>query len=329
MKNQRVKNQQTKNTNLSLSTTDNNHFNLFPITTHDKKIRRVGIELELAGLAPQVILNTLKDIYGGTIEEVSPFKFYLNNSQLGKFTVELDAKYLQDFGNYISQSEQPNTLKNTSLTIAQKVSETFVPWELITSPLYMTDINKLKPAINALRAKGGLGTKHSLQYAFGVHFNPELPSLNAATLLNYMRAFVCLYDWLEEKEDVDIARKITPFINHYSKEYCQLITDITYQPTMAQLITDYITFNPTRNKALDMLPLFKFIDEGCIDNLDDKALINARPTLHYRLPNCEMDNPNWSLTESWMRWCQVELLANSPKTLAKRCESYLESYLKS
>ena len=100
---------------------------------------------------------------------------------------------------------------------------------------------------------------------------------------------------------------------------------MAYKPTMAQLITDYITFNPTRNKALDMLPLFKFIDEGCIENLDDKALINARPTLHYRLPNCEIDNPNWSLTESWMRWCQVELLANSPKTLAKQCESYQAS----
>jgi hypothetical protein len=41
----------------------------------------------------------------------------------------------------------------------------------------------------------------------------------------------------------------------------------------------------------------------------DDPKIKARPTFHYRLPNCHIEDPDWSLAGEWNTWCVVERLA--------------------
>jgi hypothetical protein len=53
------------------------------------------------------------------------------------------------------------------------------------------------------------------------------------------------------------------------------------------------------------------------------ALVKARPTFHYRLPNCDIDNPAWGIYLSWNRWCQVEELAADSDRLRDVCLAYV------
>lgn len=50
----------------------------------------------------------------------------------------------------------------------------------------------------------------------------------------------------------DMARRLTPYIDPFDKEYIERILDPAYVPTMRQLIDDYLDYNPTRNRALDL-----------------------------------------------------------------------------
>ena len=61
----------------------------------------------------------------------------------------------------------------------------------------------------------------------------------------------------------------------------------------------------------------------------DDTRVNARPTFHYRLPNCEIERGDWHLSDSWNLWCVVEALANDAGQLdelshqCRRFESHL------
>ena len=34
--------------------------------------------------------------------------------------------------------------------------------------------------------------------------------------------------------------------------------------------------------------------------------VSARPAYHYRLPDCRLDDPEWSLAWEWNKWALVE-----------------------
>jgi hypothetical protein len=94
---------------------------------------------------------------------------------------------------------------------------------------------------------------------------------------------------------------------------------------METLIDDYLIYNPTRNRELDMLPLFAWIDEERVrDAVADKR-INPRPTFHYRLPDARVDRPDWTVTTEWNRWCVVERLSARPEKLAAMAQAYWEN----
>ena len=84
-------------------------------------------------------------------------------------------------------------------------------------------------------------------------------------------------------------------------------------PSLEELIDDYLEFNPTRNRSLDMLPLFQYLDKERIDAVIDDERVKPRPTFHYRLPNCDIDDPGWNLDNSLDTWLQVEQLAFDKK----------------
>ena len=88
------------------------------------------------------------------------------------------------------------------------------------------------------------------------------------------------------------------------------------------LIDDYLKDNPTRNRVLDMLPLFMFLDKDRVEAAVEDSLVRPRPTLHYRLPNSEVDEPDWSLSLAWNDWMQVEALANDAARLDRWCYRY-------
>ena len=86
----------------------------------------------------------------------------------------------------------------------------------------------LSPMVKALRDIGAVGTQESLVAAYGVHINTELPKLDVDTVYHYLRAFCILQWWLVEENNVDPARKLSPYIQLFNEDYIkQLLTNKT------------------------------------------------------------------------------------------------------
>ncbi len=283
----------------------------------------MGIEIELAGVGPEIMSALIQRLFGGRIAEKTRFELEVTATEFGDFNLELDSSYLKALAEEEAQKQgSVSQLETISADLLARASELLVPWEIVSPPIAFEDAARLTGLVERLRSRGALGTRHALHFAFGVHLNPELPDLEAATIVNYLRAYFCLYDWIAAREQIDLARKLTPYIRHFDKDYVQRVIDPKYQPTQTQLIDDYLQHNPTRNRSMDMLPLFAHLDEARVRAVVDDARIKARPTFHYRLPNCDIDNPDWNLDQPWMLWLEVEKLSNDADRLRMFCQEY-------
>jgi hypothetical protein len=221
-----------------------------------------------------------------------------------------------------SISTAEDGIEKLSVSLLGLATEQLVPWEIVTAPLPFARYGRLLPLVARLRNAGAKGTRYALRYAFGLHLNPEVPDFRATTLLSHLRAYVCLYDWIVHHEQTDFARRLTPHIQHYDKGYIQRLLEPDYAPTLGALMDDYLRYNPTRNRSLDMLPLFAYLDEERVWRVVDDPRIKPRPTFHYRLPNCDIDNPAWNIDKPLALWLQVEALAADPVRLRHACAAY-------
>lgn len=292
----------------------------------DSNERQVGVELEFSGCEPEQILECITNCFGGNINKNSIFNYQVTQTSVGDFTLELDAQILQKIVTPNNKETSDETDVNYVETLLKYAAESLVPWEIVTPPITTSRLSELNALIACLRKKGALGTRSAARYAFGLHLNPDLPDLNADTLVRYMQAYLCLYDWIYANEEIDVVRKITPYINHFDKDYILKVVDTQYQPDLDTFIEDYLAHNPTRNRSLDLLPLIAHIDEKWVAQHKEKTLIKTRPTFHYRLPNCDIDNPEWNLAHPWSLWLKVEQLANNKQALATFVEEFREDY---
>jgi len=289
----------------------------------DGGTRRIGVELELIGLELAKLSGIVVEHLHGEVRERSRYEHIVTGDAHGNWKVELDFAYLKDKGR--SPSVDDGLMSNID-TVAEELLRTsavqFVPYEIVSPPLPMDELEGVEVLINKLREAGAQGTKAGVAYAFGMQFNPELPDTSAATIVRYLKAFLCLFDWLKERAVVDWTRRLTVYTDPFPRTYVRTVIDPNYQPSLDVLIDDYLAANPTRNRALDMLPLFKHLDEKRVIAVVDDPRVKSRPTLHYRLPNCEVDDPNWGLHCAWNDWLQVEHLAAEPERLAQACRKY-------
>jgi hypothetical protein len=289
----------------------------------DGALRRAGFELELAGLGVTEVAEVVKRTLGGEIDEKNPFLADVLGTRLGDFSVCVDAELLTS-ERYVELLESLGidlepVLKQKVDTWIGRVAGLVVPTEIVTPPLPIDRIVELETLREALRLADAEGTRASLRYAFGLHINIEAPDLEASTLAAVLKSFVLLYEQIVTAGEIDISRRVTPYIEPFGDDYVRLLHDPTYWPHTDQLIADYLRFNPTRNRPLDMLPIFAEIDRDAVERAapeDERSLISARPAFHYRLPNCMVDEPRWTLALEWNRWVEVERLAADPRRLA-------------
>ncbi len=295
--------------------------------------RSVGFEIEFAAQDCVAIARKVADLFGGNLEKENPHYYKIRNSRLGDFSVQLDTQIAHPENsdkNQISESELEHFLKYEALQtlceIIGDLGKAVVPYEVITPPIPVDRLADLNTLIGGLIDLGVEGTDESLFYAFGVHINPEAPSLKVDSILAHLRAFVLLSDWLQEKIQVNITRKISPYINAFPRSYCVKILDAGYRPSMEEFIDDYLADNPTRNRELDLLPLLTHIDRERVQSQLDDTLTSARPTYHYRLPDCRLNDPGWSLSKEWNLWVEVEKLAANEDSLQTLSLKYIDLF---
>lgn len=293
--------------------------------------RRVGVELEMAGLRPEQVVQAVLETVGGEAEVESAFLSHVRDSRLGDFRVELDAellksrqyqKLLADLGIDIGDGDEREQIES----LISRVAGLIVPLELVGPPVPWTELNTLDDIRARLQRAGARGTHASPLFAFGMQLNIEAASLEADYLLSIIRAFLLSYDKLIEDERVDLSRRVTPYVQPFPEEYLVHVLQADYRPDLDELIGDYLRLTPTRNRPLDLLPLFAHIDEKRVMSAPVEAnLVKPRPAFHYRLPNCLIDEPDWSLAHVWNRWMAIERLANEPERLERERARRLSS----
>jgi len=297
------------------------------ITKSDAEPRRVGVEFELQGIAVDMLARLTALTLRGDIEAVSEVEYLVHVPEQGTYRVEVDYARLKQRARAKQEADGAGESAIDTLTTdaLSAVSSVIVPCEVVAPPLPMESFSDpLQTLTDAIRDAGGKGTGHSFFYAFGLHLNVEPPDLDAETIAAYMKAFVCLFDWIVLQGQVDWARRITPYIKRYPAEYDLQLTDPDYWPDRDTLIADYLDSNATRNRALDMLPLFSDVNPAAVKAVVDDDLIKPRPAFHYRLANCAIDDPEWSIGDPWRRWLQIEQLANDRDALNACCTAYRE-----
>jgi len=289
----------------------------------DGALRRVGVELEFSGLTLESAVAVVLARFGGSVEAPGRYEQDVVGDPSGPWRVEIDSSWLKELGRRERDPDAPFAdLEEAGENLVRTASEWLVPVEVVSPPLPLDRLGEVNVLIADLRRAGALGTTGGLVYAFGMQINPEVPATDAATLLRYLQAFLCLFEWLQRRARVDFARRLTTFVAPFERAYVRRVVAPDYRPDLAALIDDYLAANPTRNRALDLLPLFLHLDAERVRRVVSDPRVKPRPTLHYRLPNCEIDRPGWDLHPVWADWLQVEHLASDPARLAEVCRAY-------
>ena len=274
-----------------------------PVTeTANGRMRRVGIEIEMSGLDITRVASTVARVLGVDDEATGRYERVLKGDPAGDWGVEVDFRLLKQWGREEHKRGAEDALA--------RLAEPLVPIELVSPPLPLDRLGDVERLIDALRSAGAKGTSDSITNAFGMQLNPELPATDATTVTRYLQAYLCLQDWLFFRAHVNLARRATPYVDPLPIDYTRLVIDAAYAPDTTTLIGDYLAANPTRNRALDLLPLFAYLDEARVRAEIDDPLVKARPTLHYRLPNSEIHRPDWCFAQPWNDWIEVERLAH-------------------
>jgi hypothetical protein len=279
------------------------------LTTASGKPRRVGFELEFSGIDLDRASRVIAESLSAERLEESSARHIVRSDDLGDFVVEIDWHYFKR----IAADEADRQGVDWTELVRDWVTA-LVPVEVVCPPIDIEAMDQLEPLVSALRDAGAEGTQTSPWAAYGVHINAEAPSLEASALHRYLRAFCLLQWWLIDAHDVDIARRVTPYVEPYPEDYLRSIHRLQ-RPGMEALINHYLEFNATRNRALDMLPLFAEVDPERVSARVSDDRVNARPAFHYRLPDCRIDDEAWSLWDSWSKWCVIEKLANDDAAL--------------
>ncbi|MFN3613795.1 MAG: amidoligase family protein [Rubrimonas sp.] len=283
----------------------------------DGQTRRVGVEIEFAELPVPQAAAVVAATLGGVLTAEGPQRLRVTGGDLGDFTVELDMRY--------AHSQRETGIGRVIRDALAEASALIVPVEIVCPPIPWDRAHALDRLLAALRRAGAKGARAGILYAFGLQLNIEAQSTRPEALLSLMRAYALLHDWLAADVAIDGARALLGFAAPFHDDYVARLLDPRYTPDLAALIDDYIAFNPSRDRALDCLPLMAHLDHARVRAALPDEKINARPAWHYRLPNSEIDDPGWSVGLEWRRWLRVERLASDRALSEQAARDWFQS----
>lgn len=296
------------------------------LTDNRGQVRKAGFEFEFGNLPILETAEALQAALGGELQVKSPFEATLLHSTIGKLKIERDANILKSvrYRKWLEQlgvAFSPGSVAHGIEANIDNASRLLIPCEVVTEPIPFNHLDTLDKLILTLNSLGAEGTQDSLIYAFGMHINPSIPNSNADTLRKYIQAFLLLSTWIIESANIDITRRfLTKYIDPFPAPYVELVLNESYTPAINSLIDDYLEHNPTRNRALDCLPIFCHIDQARVLaalSEEERKLVSGRPAFHYRLPDCKLNVPGWSPHQPWNQWVYIEKLASDDALLGE------------
>ncbi len=261
----------------------------------DGQPRRVGVEIEFGGLSEAEAARICTDTLGGRAEQGDGPFWTVHDSRIGKIEI-----YLDIFLRKATQSK----LRDLALNLGREV----VPVEIVTEPLDRDGLEQLDTLVAALREAGALGSGAGWVFGFGVHLNVEIASDRDADIVRPLLAYALIEDWLRAANPIDESRRILPFTDPYPTDLVRGLIALGPRAALRDVIALYVEVNPTRNRGLDMLPVFAHLHPDLVEPAVSGST-SARPAFHFRLPDSLIDDPGWSLAQEWQRWITVEQVA--------------------
>lgn len=291
----------------------------------DGVFRQVGLEFEFAALRPRDAAELVQKRFGGEIRQDSPHRYTIENSNPAPFRVELDAQYVHPNNRLREVDATRPWLSDLVEWIRDLDAETsrilgdlagdLVPCEIVAPPIEWPRLMEMETLYRDLGHAGAAGTDEGLLYAFGLHLNIQTTGSEVSDILPTLQAYLLLSPWLRSDIRVDGTRRAFPYIDPFPAAYLRHVCRPEYAPDMIGLVADYLSFNDTRNRELDMLPLFAHLRETQVRTAVDDPRIKPRPTYHWRLPNTLFSERSAGPMAEWRRWLAVERLANDRDAL--------------
>jgi len=271
--------------------------------------RRVGVEIEFAGLLEADVARLAQRDLGGRIAREGRHEIVLEDTALGRLTIELDTA-LKAWGG--------NPLVDAGLDAARAL----IPVEIVTAPLDWPGLARLDAFRETLRQAGAVGTQDGVLVGFGVHFNVATVGFADPFTARTIIAYGLLEDWLRTSMPIDATRRMMPFVDPWPADFVATLA-ADPAPDIAEIRAGYARRCNSRNFGLDLLPLFADADAAAFARLfADQTNTKGRPAFHYRLPDSRIDEADWSLAAEWRRWHVVETVADAPGLLEELCAAY-------
>ena len=282
-------------------------------------IRRVGVEIEFHGLDAHAAARVLAEALGGEVVPGGPHDARVTGSAIGEIEVELDTRYAR-------KPDERSGLVDRALDSlgareeAVKLLSAVVPVELVTRPLAPEQFPLVDRAVDALRAAGAEGTEAAPLYAFGMHLNIALAHGGAERAIRIAAAYSFAERWLRDRYPVDASRRVVPFIDPYPKGWkVELAEAMAHgqSPEIEEFVRLYQTYNPSRNRGLDLWPLLAHLAPEAVRRHHPRPVKKPRPAFHYRWPDSRVGDPSWSPWQELARWDRIERAADEPERLER------------
>lgn len=274
--------------------------------------RLVGVEIELGGLPEAEVARLCAEAVGGTLKQVDSHIWHVGDSRIGRLEVYLDI---------FLRKAQKSKLRDLALDLGREV----VPVEIVTEPLDMEGLARLDALREVLREAGALGSGAGWFFGFGLHLNIEIASEADADIVRPLLAYALIEDWLRTDDPIDESRRLLPFTDPYPTEFVRALIGAGPGATREHVTGLYLEHTPSRNRGLDMLPVFaQFEPDRIAAAISDKT--SARPTFHFRLPDCRIDEAGWSIADEWRRWLTVERVAADAALLDRLARAWEDDH---
>ena len=267
----------------------------------DDMPRLVGVEIEFGGLIESDAADLCARFLQGRAVQPDSHIWRVEQSEIGSLDIYLDV--------FLRKAQQ-SRLRDQALDLGREV----IPVEIVSEPLDIHGLAWVDALREPLRKVGALGSGAGWFFGFGVHLNIEIASECDADIVRPLLAYALIEDWLRADNPIDDARRLLPFTDPYPTDFVRALIKAGPEATRDHVTSLYLELTPSRNRGLDMLPIFAHFEPDRVASaISDKT--SARPTFHFRLPDCRIDDASWSLAEEWNCWRLVERVAEDSALL--------------
>ena len=266
----------------------------------------VGVELEFTRLGARAAGDALRRSLGGVLEIEDRHAVHLRGSEIGDLSIEIDLRHAHPHRD--STGVWPR-LGPRGAAVLGTLASPFAPREIIFPPRPPQRLGDIDRAVEILRRAGARGDGSATFDTLGLHFNIAAHRLDVATIrrttLTFARRDAAMRARIAGDDPQLMARLAPP----YPRRYVDRLRSADAGQSIAEFTDDYLAFNPTRRRALDLLPLLLHLDAPRIRAALPREKIAARPVYHWRLPVARVERPGWTVLDDWNDWIELDAAA--------------------